>query len=277
MKSAVTISLVPESAGGPFVFSGGLSDGFARAARQGFDAVEIFPASPNDLEASEIKQFCETHGLKIAAIGSGGGWVKHKLRLTDRDATVRKKAREFIGAIVDLAGTLGAPTIVGSMQGRWDAEVPREQALAWLAEAMEELADRADTHHAPLLYEFLNRYETNLFNRVDESLQFLQTLRTRNIKLLCDLFHMNIEETDIPAALRLAGAKVGHIHFADSNRRAVGMGHTPMKPIIAALREINYQGYLSAEVFPFPDSDQAAEGSLASFRKLTCNQKEVDA
>jgi sugar phosphate isomerase/epimerase len=269
MKSAITISLVPESAGGPFVFQGDLAGGFARAARHGFNAVEIFPASPDDLKVGEIKRLCETHRLKIAAIGSGGGWVKHRLSLTSPDGTTRKNARAFIRAIIDVAGGLGAPIILGSMQGRWDAVVQREQALEWLAGAMEDLAPRAETHGVPLLYEFLNRYETNLFNRVDESLQFLQTLRTQNVKLLCDLFHMNIEETDIPAALKLAGAKVGHIHFADSNRRAVGMGHTPMKPIIAALQEIGYKGYLSAEVFPFPDGHQAAARTIASLRDLT--------
>ena len=230
MKSAVTISLVPESAGGPFVFSGNLADGFARAARHGFDAVEIFPTAAEDIEVGEIKRLCGKHGLKIAAIGSGGGWMKHKLRLTDPDGAVRKKAREFVGGIVELGGRFGAPAILGSMQGRWDADVSREQALEWLAESMEELGERAAAQAVPLLYEFLNRYETNLFNRVEESLQFLQSLRTRNIKLLCDLFHMNIEESNMAAALKLAGAKVGHIHFADSNRRAVGMGHTPMKP-----------------------------------------------
>jgi sugar phosphate isomerase/epimerase len=269
MKSAVTISLVPESAGGPFVFSGNLADGFARAAKHGFDAVEIFPASPGDLDINEIRRLCAAHRLKIAAIGSGGGWVKHKLSLTSPDAIVRNRARKFIADIVDLAGALNAPVILGSMQGRWGADVSRERALQWLAEGMEELATRAEARSVPLLYEFLNRYETNLFNRVDESLQFLQTLRTQNIKLLCDLFHMNIEETDIAAALKLAGAKVGHIHFVDSNRGAVGMGHTPMGPIIAALKEIGYQGYLSAEVFPLPDADQAAAKSIASFRQLT--------
>jgi sugar phosphate isomerase/epimerase len=269
MKSAVTISLVPESAGGPFVFHGHLADGFARAAEHGFDAVEIFPASPDHLDVKEIKRLCKAYGLKVAAIGSGAGWVRHKLSLTHPEAATRTKAREFIATIVDLAGSLVAPVIVGSMQGRSGEGISREQALQWLVEAMEELGTRAETHGVPLLYEFLNRYETNLFNRVDESLQFLQTLRTQNVKLLCDLFHMNIEEPDIAAALTAAGPSVGHIHFADSNRRAVGMGHTPMQPIIAALRRIGYQGYLSAEVFPLPDADAAAAASVNSFRALT--------
>jgi sugar phosphate isomerase/epimerase len=101
---------------------------------------------------------------------------------------------------------------------------------------------------------------------VGDSVEFLRTLRTSNIKLLCDLFHMNIEEADLAEALRLAGPLVGHVHFADSNRRAIGMGHTDMLPIMRALRSIGYAGYLSAEVFAYPDSQAAAAQTIASFR-----------
>ena len=51
------------------------------------------------------------------------GWVKHKLRLTDPDAVVRQKAIGFVGEIIDAAGTLGTPAIIGSMQGRWEGVV----------------------------------------------------------------------------------------------------------------------------------------------------------
>ncbi|MFM8336344.1 MAG: TIM barrel protein, partial [Opitutaceae bacterium] len=60
-----------------------------------------------------------------------------------------------------------------------------------------------------------------------------------------------------------------HVHFADSNRRAVGLGHTDFAPVIAALREIGYRGYLSAEVFALPDAPRAAEQTIASFRRVT--------
>jgi len=272
MKSAITISLVPETKGGPFVFWDGLADGFARATKLGFDAVEIFPSSAEELDAREIKRLCAGHNLKIAAIGTGAGWVKHKLRLTDPDAAVRRRAIEFIAAIVDFAADFGAPAILGSMQGRWEGSVTREQALGWLAEALEQLAPRAHAAGVPFLYEFLNRYETNLFNRVADSLEFLKSLRTQNVQLLCDLFHMNIEEADIAAALRLAGPKLGHVHFADSNRHAIGMGHTDMKPVMAALRDIGYAGYLSAEVFALPDSQSAAAQTINSFRQLTADR-----
>jgi sugar phosphate isomerase/epimerase len=73
-------------------------------------------------------------------------------------------------------------------------------------------------------------------------------------------------EADPAAALRAAGPLVGHVHFADSNRRAVGLGHTAVAPIAAALREIGYAGYLSAEILPLPDPETAARQTIAALR-----------
>ncbi|MFM1767901.1 MAG: hypothetical protein RJA22_430 [Verrucomicrobiota bacterium] len=268
MQSAITLSLVPEARGGPFVLWDDLEAGCAKAAALGFDAVEIFPRSAEDLNAKALRGILTRHGLKLAALGTGAGWVAHRLRLTDPDPAVRGRARDFIGALVDLAGGFGAPAIVGSMQGRWEGAVDRDQALAWLAEAFEQLGPRAHAHGVPLLYECLNRYESNLCNRVAEAAAFLAPLRTRNIQLLCDLFHMNIEEASIPAALRQAGPLLGHVHFADTNRQAVGLGHLPLPPIRWALSEIGYSGYLSAEVLPLPDSQRAATQAIKAYREF---------
>ena len=87
------------------------------------------------------------------------------------------------------------------------------------------------------------------------------------MRLLADLFHMNIEEADLAAAMREGGRHIGHVHFADSNRRAAGLGHTDFAPVVAALREIGYAGYLSAEVFAWPDPTAAAQQTIDSFRK----------
>jgi sugar phosphate isomerase/epimerase len=267
MKSAITVSLVPEAHGGPFVFRDDLAAACAQAAELGFDAVEIFPSSPEALDPSAVKRLIAMHGLGVAAVGSGAGWVKHKLRLTDPDASIRQRAREFARGIIDLASAVGAPAIIGSMQGRWGDGSTREEAIGWLAEVLEELGEHAAQHQRSLLYEPLNRYETNVFSRQADAAAFLRTLRVQNVKLLCDLFHMNIEESSIAEALRAAGPLVGHVHFVDSNRLAIGLGHIDMAPIMAVLRDIGYSGYLSGEVLPLPDSVAAAKQTITSFRK----------
>jgi sugar phosphate isomerase/epimerase len=267
IRSAVTICLVPEARSGPFVFHDGMEASLARAAAEGFDGVEMFPGHADDLNGRELRDQLRSHGLALAAMGTGAGWLRRQLRLTDPDAHRRAAAQDFIAAVVDFAGGFGAPAIIGSMQGRWGEGVPREQALEWLAAALEQLGPRAHALGVPLLYEPLNRYETNLFHTVADALAFLDTLRTNNVHLLCDLFHMNIEETDIASALRLAGHRLGHVHFADSNRRAIGFGHTDVAPVAAALKEMGYGGYVSAEVLPLPDAVSAARQTMTSFRR----------
>lgn len=269
MKSAVTISLVPQARGGPFVFWGGLADSCQRAAELGFDAIEIFPPAAAAIKQSELRELLKRHGQQVAAMGTGGGWVVQKLSLTHADPAIRKQAKEFIGEMIDVASEFEAPAIIGSMQGRCEGIVSYRQAVAWLGEAINELGQRAAKRGQLLLFEPLNRYETNLFNRINETALFLDTLSARNIRILADLFHMNIEERSTPAALRDAAKYIGHVHFADSNRQAVGFGQTSITPIVQTLRQIGYSGYLSAEILPLPDANAAARQAIKSFRQYT--------
>lgn len=270
VKTAVTISLVPEARGGPFVFWDGLEAGCASAARHGFDAVEIFPPSADAIDPVGLEALLARGDLRVAAIGTGAGWVKHKLRLTDPDAGVRKHAVDFIVEMGRLAARFGAPTIVGSMQGRWGDGVEREQALDWLADGLAR-ASAQTAGVVPLLYEPLNRYETNLFNRAGDAADFLRERGLGHVQLLCDLFHMAIEERDIAATLRKVRDGVGHIHFADSNRQAAGLGHSDLRSVISALRDIGFAGYLSAEILPLPDSETAAAQTMRTIRSLLKN------
>ena len=268
MRSAVTISLVPQARGGPFVFWDDLAAGCRKAAELGFDAVEIFAPSADAVDAASLRRLLADHRLKAAAFGTGAGWVVQKLRLTDPDAVVRRRARDFIRSVVNVAGAFGAPAIIGSMQGRWGDGVEKETALAWLAEALDDLGDASARHGVRLIYEPLNRYETNLVNTVEDGVNLLKSLGTKNVTLLADLFHMNIEEADVAAALRAGAGYVGHVHLADSNRRPAGCGHTDFGPIAAALRDTGYDGYISAEALPYPDPDEAARLTIEAFKKF---------
>lgn len=268
MKTAVTLCRVPEMAAGPFVFHGELEDSFAKAAACGFDAVELFFGGPDEVPVEAIRKLCDRHGLGVAAIGSGAGMAKHGLSLTDASSEQRARALDFILGMVDFGGQLGAPVILGSMQGRWSGEVPRDQALDHLATALKRIDQAVEEAGVSFLYEPLNRYETNLFNRLLPASEFLDQHDLGNVFLLADLFHMNIEETDLAASLIQAGQRVGHVHWADSNRLAMGNGHTDSAAIMAALREISYQGYLSAEVFTNGAPETAARQTRESIRQL---------
>jgi sugar phosphate isomerase/epimerase len=268
MRTAITLSQVPEAAAGPFVFHEPLAQGFALAKETGFDDVELFLPGPNAFSIREIQSLAETHGLGIAAVGTGAGMVKHGLSLTDPSLDKRVAALDFIEQMIAFGGQLGAPAILGSMQGKHGGEVSKDQALEWLADALRIAGKTAAKYNVPFIYEPLNRYETNLINRLTDGAEFIEAHSLDNIVLLADLFHMNIEEPDLAASIRTTGKYVGHVHYADSNRRAMGLGHTNPAPIIAALKEINYTGHLSAEISPLPDPKTAAIQTIKSIRSV---------
>ncbi len=264
MKSAITLSLVDEARGGPFVFWGDAKQAVSQAQQMGFDAIEIFPPDADTLQHLFLGKQLTDSGLSVAAVGTGAGWVKHRLQLADEEPIVRQRAIGFIKTIIDCAAELGAPAIVGSMQGRSSQAVKRETAISYLRDGLETLGRYASQYGKPLLFEPLNRYETDQANTLDQGLAIIEGIP--NVQLLADLFHMNIEEVNIAEAIRRAGSAIGHVHFADTNRMAIGFGHLDVAPVIAALREIGYMGYLSAEVFSKPDAHQAAKQTMDSFR-----------
>ncbi|MBT5844970.1 MAG: TIM barrel protein, partial [Verrucomicrobiales bacterium] len=101
IKSAVTISLVKEAEGGPFVFWHDLAAGCAKAAELGYDAVEVFAPNADAIPVDELRGLTAQHNLKVAAVGTGGGWVIHKWHLCQPDAASRDNAKNFIRAIID--------------------------------------------------------------------------------------------------------------------------------------------------------------------------------
>src|SRR5207245_600324 len=93
LKAAITISLVKEAKGGPFVFWDDLAAGCEKAATLGFDAVEIFAPSANVIDPKRLNPLLDRHGLKVAAVGTGAGWIIHKWHLCHANPDIRRPAR----------------------------------------------------------------------------------------------------------------------------------------------------------------------------------------
>jgi len=268
VKVSVSVCLIPEAKGGPFVLWDDLPAAVKLAANLGFDAIELFPPEPEALDPTAVKEMLAPHKLAVSAVGSGAGWVRHKLSLTHADTGHRARAIEFARRMIDFAAALDAPVIVGSMQGRWGEGMSKEAALGHLGAALTELGNHAMSRGQVLLYEPLNRYETNLISTIEDGLRFVRSLSTKGVKLMADLYHMNIEEADIGGAIRAGGKYIGHVHFADSNRRPAGFGHTDFDAVVAAVREIGYDGYFAAEALPYPNPEAAARQTVRRFREL---------
>jgi sugar phosphate isomerase/epimerase len=267
IKSAVTISLVSSLRGGPWIYWDELETSIPKAKSTGFDGIELFTASADAVESDNLSNLLVQNEIELSAVGSGAGRVLHQWHLTHPDNEIRKKARSFIKEMIDFAGPHNAPVIIGSMQGELTKQINPDVSYSWLAEALTDLASHAGTYGVKLIYEPLNRYETNIFNRLADAASFLKDQRIENVILLADLFHMNIEEASIADTIKTNPEYVGYVHFADSNRRPIGMGHTEMEDIARALFDINYDGFVSAEAFAYPDPDTAAQQTINSFKQ----------
>ncbi|XZE18442.1 TIM barrel protein [Pirellulaceae bacterium SH449] len=263
-SSAITVCLVEQAAQGPFVLHGDPDVSFEIAKRTGFDAVELFLPNAEILPAAKVSEMLQRYELRLAAVGTGAGWLLHQYSLTSGSTEVRERAFQFIKPLIHLAGAQGVPAIIGSMQGRHESG-ERAIALERLSKGLRELSCYAhDNWGTKLLYEPLNRYETNLFNRVGDTRDWLESEDLEHVDILADLFHMNIEEASIVTALQDNFSRIGHIHWADSNRRAMSMGHTDYVEILRVLNDLHYNGYVSAEVFPEPNGLAAAERTISS-------------
>ena len=267
VKSCVTLALVPEISTGPWIYWERPEVSIPKAAELGFDAVELFTASAEAVDGDQLQRLCDANEIRIAAVGTGAGKVLHGWSLTSPDRRVREEAIAFSGEMISFGARFGAATIIGSIQGNVEPGIERPQAVAWLAEGLTQLGARAQEEGVSLLYEPLNRSETNLFNHLGAAAAFLETFAGGPILLLADLFHMSIEEQSLSGALRENARRIGHLHFADSNRRAVGMGHTDIVDVAKALRDTGYAGYVSAEAYPWPNSEMAARQTMRAFKK----------
>ncbi len=268
IQSAVTINLIDTMSVGPWIFWHDLEESLKKAATLGFDGVELFTSSGNDLDEEHLRKRLDHYGLGLAAVGTGAGKVIHGLTLTDPDPNIRQKAISFISEMILFGAHFGAPAIIGSMQRNVLPGSNREETMDWLVQGLEVLQKTASDQGVMLIYEPLNRYETNLLNTLKAGIEFLKKNDLNNVRLLADLFHMNIEEDSLPQIILESRNYIGHVHFADSNRKPMGFGHTSMQPIATALKEISYSGYISAEAFPWPDPNAAAEQTIKSFRKF---------
>jgi len=232
----------------------------------GYDGVEISVLEPE--EVGELSKIVKDHGLEIPAVGTGLNYLHYGLSLTSPDESLRTRAREKIGKIIDAASRSDIKgVIIGLIRGKGEEWEQIDQPINLLLEEMKKIAEEASKKNVLVYLEPLNRYESKLINRVEEGLRFLEELGADNVYLLLDTFHMNIEERSIEEAIRLAGEKIGHFHVADSNRLAPGMGHLDFVRILGALRDTGYMGYVSAEIQTKPDFEATARITISTLRR----------
>jgi sugar phosphate isomerase/epimerase len=228
-----------------------LEEKFTNAARFGFNAVEIVVNPQFDLaeNLAEIHNAMRSSGLPVSDI------CTHPMHdpIVPEYAERQKRLRALAELMI-LADELGASGVI-CVPVRPPFEFPdlspwkdRYDLLKALTiETLGEWASGLETGKAALFLEPLNRYEAYFLNRVEQAVEICRAIDHSRVKLLADFFHMNIEERNFSAPLRLAGDLLGMVHIADNNRLQPGRGCMDYRQGFAVLKAIAYSGYISIE------------------------------
>lgn len=257
----------------PYLFKGNMVKAIELCAKNGFDAVELHIRRADDIDASTIDKMCQKYNIKISTIGTGLGYTLDGLYLTNSDKDKRGQAIARLKEHIDLASLLHCGVIIGSMRGKMPEELAQDKNLAIknYSESLQLLADYAEKKDVTILLESINRYENNFHNTSIEMRDFLKKLGSSKIKILLDTFHMNIEEhgqTGMYDSIKDCKDFLGHMHFADSNRRRPGAGHIDFAGILKTLNEINYDGYAAFECLPWPEPEIASVEALKYIKSI---------
>ncbi len=260
------------SATSPVVLGGNPADNIRILSDLGYDGIELHWGNPSQIDFKRIIESCDKHDVAISALATGKAYVEEGLSLIDDNESTRQSAVKRLLDFVDAASSFKSTVIIGCIRGNLASFQKYEDYLKRLAESTLIVSEYAETKNVQIVFEAINRYENNYLNNADETLDFINKYSLPNTKILLDTFHMNIEDANMAKAIENCGSMLGYMHFADSNRYYVGGGHIDYREIVTALRNIGYDGYISAECLPLPDSDTAIrkwiEGIKTAFQTI---------
>jgi len=218
-----------------------LAETAARLAGFGYDGLEL----KGDLklyDPAEVKAILDDHGLEVLSL------TPEDVDLPHPDAEVRAEAVDYYLRLLDFATEVGAPMVgCHGAVGRIRPVTTYEQEYVNYVVGVQRIAERAQELSLRLAIEVLNRYESHLLNTAEAAVRFVEEVGAPNVGLLLDAYHMNIEEADLGDAIRAAREHLFLFHAADSNRQAVGRGHTDFLGIMRALKDIEYDGSIIVE------------------------------
>lgn len=248
----------------------------------GFDTIELPVESPGDWDPRRADDLLKGLGLDatvVLVMGPGR-------ELVAAPRAVVAETQDYLRRVVDAAVAVGSKVIAGpayaSVGRTWRIE-DRSAVYRELRANLAPVADYAAEHGVTIAVEPLNRYETSLVNTVDQALDALDGMPGTALAL--DVYHMNIEETDLPAAIIRAGDRIGHVQVCGNDRGSPGRDHLDWRSLLYALDLAGYPGPLVIESFTShnatiataasiwrplaPSQDALAVDGLAYLRSLT--------
>lgn len=244
-----------------------LAERIMAARVAGFDGVEI--QFPYELPAIRLKELLDRAGLPLVLINlPAGDFMQGGAGL----AAVPARQDEFDAALQQALtyAAMTRPMCVNVLPGRLAENVDREQALATLADNLRKSAEAFALLGVRVVCEAINPLDMPgfLINTPEHLHELLQQVDHPNCQAQLDLYHMARQQLDVCAGIRLLGARVGHVQFADCpGRGAPGTGAVAFGPLIATLQAVGYGGWLAAEYRPGEQGTTASLGWLAEWRQ----------
>jgi len=235
-----------------FVWTGGqtqdgLEMALEKSAEHGYRMIEFAYLRPErfDLDrlATKAKELdidiVVTMGLPAAA------------DVSSEEPAAVAKGRAFLSDAVKAVRDIGGIRLGGilySMHGKYD-RMPTERGWMNSAEAIAATAHVARDCGVELVLEIVNRFESNLLNTAAQGLKFIADTGRDDVYLHLDSFHMNIEEADPAAAIRLARDKLTYYHIGENYRGYLGTGTVDFDAVFSALVDIDYDRDIVFESF----------------------------
>ena len=247
-----------------------------RIAELGYTGLEVAPftlaSRITDVSAarrSELRQQAEAAGVQIIGLH----WLLAKtegFHLTSTDPAVRKRTGEYLADLARAAADLGGDILVlGSPVQRNLAEgTTREQGNELAADAISHCLKALEDGKVFLCLEPLTTAETNFMISAEEGVALARRIAHPFVKLHLDVKAMSAELQPVPDIIRANREFFHHFHANDSNLRGPGFGTVDFKPIFQSLKDVNYGGWVSVEVFDYsPDPDTIARESIRYLRE----------
>lgn len=247
------------------------------ASGLGYEGLEVSPFTLADsaehvtaARRVELRRSAEARAIEILGLH----WLLVKppgLYITHPDPVVRRRTADYFRQLVDLCADLGGKVmVIGSPKQRSLLPgVTLEQAAEFAKEVFRPSLDPAARRGVTLAFEPLGPAETDFMNTVDQSIDLVNQINHPNFRLNIDVKAMSSEAVPIPDVIRAAKGYVAHVQVNDANLLGPGMGEVAYEPIIAALREIGYDGWLSVEAFDFkPGAEHIARESVRYLQRV---------
>jgi sugar phosphate isomerase/epimerase len=193
------------------------------------------------------------------------------LYVTHPDPDVRMSTSAYFFQLTQFCADLGGRImVIGSPKSRnLLPGVSRDDAMRYAREVFTPCLDLAARNNITLAIEPLGPKETDFLNTAADGVELIERINHPNFRLHLDVKAMSSEPTPIPQIIKESAKHLAHFHANDPNLLGPGMGEVKFEPIIKALKDAGYDGYLSVEVFDFkPGAEKIASESIRYLKKV---------